>query len=864
MMHERPPKIPAKGAETDTPSPDVLKRIHELRAKGTEGAIKEVLKKSAKKPPTPTSYDPIRNATRNDFEKIKDEMLGKFDTIVGESISHFSDPIDVPQEASKKISHTMADIAEPVEGSLDFSHLGTAGERDSLLDATPGEARKSLAQVLNEFRGMRLPNLRDEIMPTPEPPAPPALSMREQMHSSPEAVREATAGLGSLADFREQSRKKGERARREVGERTEPAMKAVQVGAEQLTTEREAMLAAERAYLDARKAKKFDKLELAKLEAAYDGASATYNAALEERVSAEMGTRKWLKEKSPEEQQKFIERYRRLVISKDVIDRGEKELDKALAGKERGGVGKAWQAFVGWSEKQNAGLEKKLGKQGARAARIVGSAVLGAGVASAAGAGLAAFGLGALGYRVARGVVGTAVGATLGGVAGVAYENTLGARQAKKLQSAREKGAGGFEDIRALRTQYRKGSKEAIAKKQRRIEAGTAFVAGAGITASLYQFPSVRDAVDDLAKIEAITPEQVDATPVVSSDPPPAPDVAQEEATPATSDAVPMTEQSEREAVSSAPEEIKIAAESATKPPVSVSIDKRGEGATKLFSHLQESLRAQGYTPETVPADSDLKYILTHTPDQSSAKFGFLKAEGSRVMKLGDTFTINPDGALETQVASEKYMLPRTRVETPVAPKVVEVPKLADEGEIKPHLSPTVETAAANDIIYGSPENFPHIPPEAHAEAIDLVRTHGTAPGEGESYTDFRARVAAAATSGEVARGRGGLEVPLGQTHIYQTSGDRLVVYGGDPVAQRAVMHEYLRSNPDTMVHMNEKTSNGVERPIIYRLRDGSLAPEGVAVRRPGWLVRNLFPFLENSNALSEAAKPGDFKKMTF
>ena len=471
-----------------------------------------------------------------------------------------------------------------------------------------------------------------------------------------------------------------------------------------LMPERSAMIALEHDYLEARRAKKPDRTRAKELETAYDKVSADYEKKLEERLVGKLAAKDLTEERATE----VARRYRRLIISRDIIDRSEKLLAEALSQKEKGLVMKSVTALALWDKRQ---LDK-LGEPMARAVRIFRSAFIGAGIASVAGAGIAAFGATALGYRLARTLAGTAVGGAAGTMAGDIYAERFAPEAKRRLQEARERSASGVKGIAAKRKAYRKGSAEAIAKKQRMIERVTAAFVGFGVSLETAHEIAKLDVVQDAA---AAVPE---ASPAAEVSPPVAPVPTEEQLAAAWEEQFPEKPFpgvdmaiAEGLALPEAPLETAVS-EIPARAPVSVTIDERGEGASKLFKHLQQSLREQGYTAENASSE-DVRYILAHTPDQSSIKYGFLTAEGSRVMHMSDTFTIDEHGDFSSQIASEHFMpdrvsasvQPPESVPNPVleeAPSAevssAEVPPLEDRGFVEVHpATPLAEYGSSSE-----------------------------------------------------------------------------------------------------------------------------------------------------------------------
>ncbi len=259
---------------------------------------------------------------------------------------------------------------------------------------------------------------------------------------------------------------------------------------------------------------------------------------------------------------KVAERYHRAVISKEVVDRGEKARAvaraEALRTKETGFFGKCMRVFGERSAALDNVLAKKLGPDAAKYVRM------GLRVTSSALVGTL---LGPLpiGQLLLRAAVGTIGGAALGAGAGAVYEKTFGAAAKQKLTEAHAIVARSGEDIAAKRRAYSKGSAEAIATKRARVEAGVAALTGAGVSIGMgggfastptSELPSVSQTeVQPSGASPEVAPEisstkSANAIPPVAgigetfkSDLPPAeaPSIAAETATPPPVDTAPIT-----------------------------------------------------------------------------------------------------------------------------------------------------------------------------------------------------------------------------------------------------------------------------------------------------------------------------------
>ncbi len=232
-------------------------------------------------------------------------------------------------------------------------------------------------------------------------------------------------------------------------------------------------------------------------------AAAEYERALEDRLKA------YLKEKNFDDRKaaEFAERYRRRIVSRDVIERGEKEREsvqkEALASKERSFAGRALRYLAD----RNAALDKRLGKTRARMVR----ALVGASAATLFGpANVTLLGSVFL-AKATQAIVGSFGGAIVGDKAGKVYEKTGGARAAQTLAELRTTVAHSADDIAAKRAAYRAGNAEAIERKRRSIETVVAMLSGAGFSLAtgygLAGAEATHAAISHLAHANAAHPE---------------------------------------------------------------------------------------------------------------------------------------------------------------------------------------------------------------------------------------------------------------------------------------------------------------------------------------------------------------------
>ncbi|MDB5244955.1 MAG: hypothetical protein JWN90_60 [Parcubacteria group bacterium] len=166
-------------------------------------------------------------------------------------------------------------------------------------------------------------------------------------------------------------------------------------------------------------------------------------------------------------------------------------------------IGKGLAATQGFFSDDEEFDREKAAKQYARAARIVGSAVLGtlafAGVGGLAGAPLV--------FRIARGTIGVVGGSATGAKSGQFYKRFFGSKNKKELLGAlKDLNAIGFTDIAAMNAEqakYVKGNRKANEDTQKNIEILSAFLVGGvssiGAGGAMHQLgfgnlPAVHDA----------------------------------------------------------------------------------------------------------------------------------------------------------------------------------------------------------------------------------------------------------------------------------------------------------------------------------------------------------------------------------
>ncbi len=213
--------------------------------------------------------------------------------------------------------------------------------------------------------------------------------------------------------------------------------------------------------------------------------------------------------------EKVAERYHRMVTWRDVIKRSEEERAKAKKETLEARGSPFYERSLRWLGERSAGLDKKLGKTGGRIARTLIFSTAGTSLALAFGPASAAVLGGVWAARAARSLVGSFGGAAVGTAAGKVYEKTGGARAARRLEESKDEWWPwtSTEDIAEKRQAHRSGTAEAIERKRRWWEAGTALISGAGLSLSLPHALAGHQAVEAVhgAKMSVATGGQSDS-----------------------------------------------------------------------------------------------------------------------------------------------------------------------------------------------------------------------------------------------------------------------------------------------------------------------------------------------------------------
>lgn len=200
-------------------------------------------------------------------------------------------------------------------------------------------------------------------------------------------------------------------------------------------------------------------------------------------------------------------RYNRLIQFHEVIkpadDAKKASRIEALNTKEKDVLEKG----MGWFGGLNNKLEQTLGKNGARAVRLIATS----GIATAGVVALSSLGLVAgvavgsyAGFRLLKAVAGTVAGAYVGGVAGRAYQVLRTDVNQEKSKTARSGSIGSAKDIRKQAAAYEAGTEEGMAKRRMFLESIVAGLAGAGLSYEIATNIASIEAVGDAIKATAL------------------------------------------------------------------------------------------------------------------------------------------------------------------------------------------------------------------------------------------------------------------------------------------------------------------------------------------------------------------------
>lgn len=428
--------------------------------------------------------------------------------------------------------------------------------------------------------------------------------------------------------------------------------------------------------------------ELARLrdfKSKYDGARSRYAQGLNDSVVKRLEA----KGKSPEEIEKILKRYNGIVRFNEIVKPSkERQLEAHAEALNQRGKDALSGAF-NYAARLNQNLDKKLGKNGARAVRVLASTLLVTGGAAALGsftAGGIAAALGYGGFRLARSLIGSFAGAAAGEIHGARYEKNVAQKEQDKAKAALEElksnpdrmaGAFSAKEIDAFVDRFAKLENQASdverMKKVAVRKALTAFLVGGGVTGAITAF-------------DAIMAPDVPATPGVVNG-----NVSPPEGGP-TSPGAP-----------SAPEGV------LGKIPT---IDTAGEGTDSLFLELKDMLKAQYPDPNAEGVPPMVRHILDPEMHQNelSREFGLawgtaLDGSQSETMFMGNTMTIE-NGNLVLDQGGVKTMFSMgangemVKLDASGAPVPVEAPASAPVASVEtaPVPAPQAEVGSGVEV----------------------------------------------------------------------------------------------------------------------------------------------------------------------
>lgn len=466
-----------------------------------------------------------------------------------------------------------------------------------------------------------------------------------------------------------------------------------------------------------------------------------------------------------------------LEIVRDVIKRGE--MVKFEARREALNVDQryALEKALGLIPKGNAWLEKRLGKNKARALRAFATAAVVTGVASTAGVvGVSAL-LGVGAFKFGQSLAVAVGSATAGAAAGSWFDRLVG----RKTQ---EKARAGLETLSAEeyltkeafeRTRQRAAKLIADADDQTRarkkllVQAFTSLGLGAGSGALVSLLDLNIPFVDGPAE-EAPTPDAVQKPGVTIAEAPPA-------AAPSTVESAPVP----------VPEQVAIE----TQPEASV-------------PHAAEAPQTAPPTaaPEVKPVVETAPAVDRGIPESDADVSGAPLSEEAITAELNrqslEGHAIGPaEEAMDTSVPDESLPEPSSVPEAPVAEGPADA-VYAEPAPVTPIVEESPESAPADSdpaeepvVVPESNEAMPEVPPEpSPVEAtpqpsVAVSETSApeiSAPAQGESLPASDSESMSGAFEN-----RHGITVMPQEPHMYAVAdqaapgGERLVMYGGDP-----------------------------------------------------------------------------------
>ncbi len=172
-------------------------------------------------------------------------------------------------------------------------------------------------------------------------------------------------------------------------------------------------------------------------------------------------------------------------------------------------------------------------------------------------------------------------------------------------------------------------------------------------------------------------------------------------------------------------------------------------------------------------------------------------------------------------------------------PSSVETPPSVAQGQFHGQIEDLLHTAEAehyaekplSEVLYDNPAVSPHL----HAQLMSIVTRAGVGPENNETFAHFleRAQKAVAARGvGEYLTGMNGLRIPLQEISLYTDTEKRIIAFGGNYAARAFIAYEYLLAHPGSQVIVTgaagegamvfSNTARTAGRPIIaYRFLSG-------------------------------------------
>jgi hypothetical protein len=441
----------------------------------------------------------------------------------------------------------------------------------------------------------------------------------------------------------------------------------------------------------------------------------------------------------------YAEREKRVsgYLSFREVERGfaQKRINARVEGLDAKGKN-IFEKSLGQVSKANQLLEKKLGKNGARAARALASAVVIGGVAAGSGAfavtgaaGMVGFGA----YKFARSFGGTVLGASLGQATAELYESVRG-RKHQEASKAELKGlkkgtkfasAADLERADANRAKLIKNSSEAeLQKKKALITAFTAMGVGAASSAAFAELFGVQHAAETLAKHAGSAAgattgvhEHVGASTKAGVTHPTEHAPAGKPGTPheapaAKAAAVHPAEASKASPLAHPTEASKVAvapsAPEQTMPPIHL---MEGRGADSFFGDLHKYLNDGTPHPKGGLVDTILN--PKNSPQMLARTLGFPENNSEGVMFPGDTLVVD-HGKLLYHHGGRVFTLME---EVTDKKGVVSVQVHHDVADLKGHLFHKAHVGEHHHATHAERMGKPAPTPEAHA-----TETTTTAP----------------------------------------------------------------------------------------------------------------------------------------